>query len=273
MPRKEDKGFFWFAIQGKTDYVRLSGLLADSIKRSGTQGKIAVAGDLESCERLEQLDSIDYVIPIHNIKIETGDTNFSNEPDVFGLTPFTHTIKLEADMLITQDLSWWWNILKQHDLVLSHGCLNHRQEPVIDREHRRLFKNNQLPNVYNGLTYFRYSETAFKFFKICKDICLCWHYVKDNMLINCHDQHPTTDVVYALALKILDPLQERTPRLDFFRMIHYKNHLNDTNNPTDMIAKHLPMQEKSKMTVGAYAITKPLHYHHRDFPDRIYHEQ
>ena len=273
MPKKEGKGFFWFAIEGKTDYVRLSGYLADSIKRSGTQGKIAVAGDPQSCERLQQLDSVDHVIPIHSIQTAIGDTNFVNEPDVFNLTPFTHTIKLEADMLITQALSWWWNLLKQHDLILSHGCLNYRQEPVIDREHRRLFKNNQLPNVYNGLTYFRYSETAFEFFKICKDICQHWDHVKSNILINCHDEHPTTDVVYALALKILDPLREQIPSLDFFRMIHYKNHLNDTNKLTDMMVKHLPMQEKSKMTVGAHAITKPLHYHHRDFPDRIHHEQ
>ena len=58
---------------------------------------------------------------------------------------------------------------------------------------------NDLPNVYNGLTYFRKSKQAQTFYNICKTITLNWEFVRDQILINCHDETPSTDVVYALA--------------------------------------------------------------------------
>ena len=42
------------------------------------------------------------------------------------LSPFTHTIKLEADMLFTQNTDWWWNYLWQHDQVFSYHCRNYK---------------------------------------------------------------------------------------------------------------------------------------------------
>jgi hypothetical protein len=83
-----------------------------------------------------------------------------------------------------------------------------------------------LPDVYSGLTYFRRSQQANKFFKLCRDITENWHTVKEQCLTNCHDAEPTTDVVYALANKMLDPLQENKIEYEWFNFVHNKNNVN-----------------------------------------------
>jgi hypothetical protein len=64
---------------------------------------------------------------------------------------------------------------------------------------------NHLPKIYNGLIYFRKSKWAQKFFDTAKHITEHWTDVKKNILINCHDEYPSTDVVFALAYRIVDP--------------------------------------------------------------------
>jgi len=264
---KSGKGFVWFAVNGATDYCALSRHLADSIRQSGTHGEIAVITDTP--EQFKDED-IDHVIKI-DVNKSNEDINFLPEYSVFDLTPFIHTIKLEADMLITQDISWWWNHLCQHDQVFSHDCLSYTGKTVVDTVHRRLFVQNSLPNIYNGLSYFRYSSSASEFFRTCRLIANNWSDVRDTLLKNCTDEHPSTDVVYALACKILDPLQTQAVKYDFFRMIHYKNKINHTDDLTDMVSKHMPFRDSQKLIVGQHSITKPMHYHHRDFVERTQH--
>ena len=91
------KGFLWLAQNNdKTDYVELSIKLAESIKRHNSENKICVITDEKSkfenkfvdvVKVMKQDDSAD-----HEIK-------WANEYKAFSLTPFTHTIKLESDML------------------------------------------------------------------------------------------------------------------------------------------------------------------------------
>jgi hypothetical protein len=269
---KKGKGFIWFAINGKTDYCKLSRILAESIKSSGTVGEVAVITNSEGKEQLGNCEHIDHIIEIQ-FDAKKQDSNFGPEYSVFDLTPFVHTIKLEADMLITQDIGWWWHILCQHDLVLSVDCFDYKERTVKDTVHRRLFIDNRLPNVYNGLSYFRYSREARSFFAKCKSIFNNWQTVKEYILKNCHDEHASTDVVYALAYKMLDPTCERLLSYDFFKMIHYKNRINNTNDVTDMIAKHQPFVDRQKLIIGQHSITKPFHYHHRDFTERMIYEQ
>ena len=99
-----------------------------------------------------------------------GDTNprekwrLSNEWQVFNLTPFTHTIKLEADMYLDTNIDYWWNYLHQQDMVFSWDCRNYKDDIVKETPYRDTFIQNALPNIYSGLTYFRKSYFADRFF-------------------------------------------------------------------------------------------------------------
>ena len=130
---------------------------------------------------------------------------WANEYKAFQLSPFTHTIKLESDMLWTANTDWWWNYLWQNNLVFSVDCRNYKDVVVSKTPYRKLFIKNHLPNIYNGLMYFRKSKWAQHFFRTAEYIVNNWKYIKTKMLINCHDQYPSTDVVFALAYRIIDP--------------------------------------------------------------------
>ena len=126
---------------------------------------------------------------------------WANEFKAFAITPFTHTIKLEADMLWTINTDWWWYHLWQNDLVFSVDCKNYRDQTIKDTAYRQTFIKNQLPNIYNGLMYFRKSKQAQKFFELAEHITKNWTKVKTSMLVNCHDKYPVSYTHLTLPTK------------------------------------------------------------------------
>ena len=268
MNKKRGQGFFWFAIDNnETEYSKLSGYLADSIRNSGTTGGIAVAGDVETCKKLRKKSNIDHVIEIPNFKTASTGWNFHNDWKLLSLTPFVHTVKLEADMIIPTNINAWWNILKQHDMVFSYDCYDINNNLIRDRVYRKIFIDNKLPNVYNALSYFRYSVEANKFFELCRVLTENWDYVRDSCIVKCYDKHPTTDIIYALALKIMDPLELKKIDYDFFKIIHFKPGIHCcTENLTH---KFVSVQENNQITVGGNTLMRLFHYHYKDYIENI----
>ena len=157
------KGFLWFAQNNsKTDYVELSIKLAESIKKYNKENKICVVTDKKS--QFEH-KAVDVVKVLGDDNSAEHDIKWANEYKAFSVTPFTHTIKLESDMLWTTNTDWWWYHLWQHDLVFSVNCRNYKDQVVKYSPYRDLFVRNSLPNIYNGMVYFRRSKLAQKFFR------------------------------------------------------------------------------------------------------------
>ena len=89
-----DRGFVWFALNNsKTDYIDLSRKLAHSIKQVNRHNKVCIITD-----KAIQDDMFDFVKVLKHDDSAEQEWKLNNEYKVFGLTPFTHTIKLEADM-------------------------------------------------------------------------------------------------------------------------------------------------------------------------------
>ena len=162
------KGYLWFAQNNdETDYVELSIKLAKSIKSNTRDNQICVVTDEASKFQSEYVDHVKVLREDESVNHET---KWANEYKAFSITPFTHTIKLEADMLWTINTDWWWYYLWQQDLVFSVDCRDYRDNIVKDKTYRQLFIKNNLPNIYNGLMYFRKSKWAQKFFQIAEAI-------------------------------------------------------------------------------------------------------
>ena len=209
------RGFLWFAQNNyKTDYVELSITLAKSIKRWNKNNQVCVVTDEKSKFENEHVDIVKVLEQDDSAEHEM---KWANEHKAFDITPFTHTIKLEADMLWTTNTDWWWYHLWQHDLVFSVNCFDYRDNVIKETPYRKLFTRNQLPNIYNGLMYFRRSKKAQKFYATARDIVANWKEVKATMLINCHDEYPSTDVVFALAYRIMDPTSQALIDYDWFK--------------------------------------------------------
>lgn len=214
------KGFVWIAQNNSnTDYMSLSVRLAKNIKSICRNNNVCVITD----HKTKVPEGVfDHVVVLKEDDAENDDDKFSNEYKVFQLSPFTHTIKLEADLLIPKNIDWWWNFLCRHDQVFSYHCRDYQDNIITRSPYRKLNQKNLLPDVYNGLHYFRRSSRAFEFYTICESIIKNWNYVKENILKNCHENCPTTDTVYALASKIQDPLEKYSVKYEWFNFIHGK---------------------------------------------------
>ena len=255
-----DRGYMWFALNNSTtDYIALSKILATSIKKFNTHNKVCIVTN----EPIED-ELFDYVKILKTDDSAGQEWKLSNEYKAFGLSPFTHTIKLEADMIFTQTTDWWWNQLWQHDQVFSYHCRNYKDKLIEQSYYRKLFARNNLPDVYNGLHYFRKSMKAKQFYDICKIITKQWSTVKEMVLVNCHDEQPTTDVVYALANKMQDPLQFDKVDYAWFKFMHNKLHINEIDSSFDNDNYLNPLKVNDTLYIGGYRQDRVVHYHNKD---------
>lgn len=176
----------------------------------------------------EQLrDSILEWHPAADITILTADMlpygdqgGQANDWQVFRASPYRQTIKLEADMWCAGPIDHWWTLLENRDVVISQGCRDLYDTVSGCRRYRQIFDANNMPDVYNAMTYWRLSSTAQKFFDLVKEIFQNWDGYRS--LLKFADNDPTTDVVYAVAAIIMGPEQVTLPHGIGPKIVHMK---------------------------------------------------
>ena len=134
------RGYMWFALNNSTtDYIEISRVLARSIKKFNKHNQVCIVTNEPVQDEL-----FDYVRVLKQDASANEEWKLSNEYKASRLTPFTHTIKLEADMLFTQNTDWWWSYLWQYDQVFSYHCRNYQDEVIENSFYRKLFVNLRL---------------------------------------------------------------------------------------------------------------------------------
>lgn len=220
-------------------------------------------------------NSILRVMPSSNVTIITTnmlphgdqapDTNWKlqNDWQVYEASPYDETIKLEADMIIPRNIEHWWEILGQKDIVVCSKIRDFKGELSHNRAYRRFIDDNNLPDCYNAITYFKKSELAEKFFKIVRDVFENWEQYKQTL--KCNPQElATTDWAYSIASHIIGVENTSLPNFDELSIIHMKQFVNGmpTEVWTDtLVAECLPNQ----IRVNTYPQLYPFHYHVKSF--------
>lgn len=256
---KEQQGFLTLAYNSAdTDYVELAYLQALSIKAVMPAAKVAVVTNASLTEKQKKV--FDYVI-------ECRETEWPMElePELFWLTPFKETIKLEADLLITRNIDHWWHALRLRNIVLSTNCRNIEDNIVVDSEYRKFWVDNDLPNVYNGMMYFRYTQEATKFFNLARQLFKHYDSIKDH-LKNCREEKPSTDVIYAITAKILGIEQCTIPSLDFFNFVHMKPHVQGWPGQVDWNELVVTEIDPPVIRINNLNQYNPVHYHVKHWP-------
>ncbi len=262
------RGFVWFCQNtSEVDYVPLSIALAKSIKQHNKNNNICVVTDKHTKIKSEYVDIVK-ILKKDDAEMQTK--KFANEYKIFDISPFTYTIKLEADMLWNSCTDWWWYYLCQHDLVFSVDCLDYMETIIKDTNYRPYQSTNFLPNIYNGMTYFRKSSKAQQFFLNCKAITENWNFVKEQLVKKCFDEHPTTDIVYALAYRLLDPTNEGLIDYAWFKFIHNKPAIHQTKYEYDPLNYYYPMCINGHIYFGGRRLSSPLHYFNKNFLEVLY---
>lgn len=221
-------------------YVTCANRLADSIRQHHPNAAITIL----------TVDQLPY-----------GDQGgYANDWQCFRASPYRQTIKLEADMIAAGPIDHWWTLFEQRDIVISQGCRDFYDQPGQSRQYRRIFDRNNLPDVYNAITYWRRSEKAMEFFNLVRNIFDHWEHYK--MLLKFPDEEPTTDVVYAMAAVIIGPDQVMLPPGLGPTIVHMKQNMIPT--VTDNWTQEL-VWELDPFRINTVAQWGLVHYHIKEW--------
>ena len=185
---------------------------------------------------------------------------FANDWQCFKASPYRQTIKLEADMIAAGPIDHWWTLFEQRNIVISQGCRNFYDQPGQSRVYRRIFDHNNLPDVYNAVTYWRRSQSAMEFFELVRNIFTHWDQYKT--LLRFPDEEATTDVVYAMAAVIVGVEQVTLPAGLGPDIVHMKQHMIGTT--TDNWTQEL-VWEKDPVRIMTIAQWGLVHYHVKEW--------
>lgn len=195
------------------------------------------------------------------------DWKLQNDWQVYEASPYEYTIKLESDMYIPMTIDHWWDLLKDRNIVISTDVRNFKQEISTVQTYRRFIFDNNLPNTYNAITYFKKSEIAKQFFEIVKDVFENWNEYK--AILKCNIDEPvTTDWAYAIASHILGKEKTTLPESSWMTMVHMKQAINNlpTERWTDtLLYEILP----HSFRINTMAQKYPVHYHIKEFSNII----
>jgi hypothetical protein len=197
----------------------------------------------------------------HVIPLPYGDQEgFANDWQCFAASPYRQTIKLEADMFCAGPIDHWWSLFEKRDVVISQGCRDFYNQPGQSRKYRKIFDNNNLPDVYNAITYWRRSQQAKEFFDLVRNIFEQWDSYKT--LLRFPDEQATTDVVYAMAAVIIGSDKVTLPVGLGPTIVHMKQGMIPT--VTDNWTQEL-VWENNPFRINTIAQSGLVHYHIKEW--------
>lgn len=255
MPIQSERGYLITAVNTpKVDYIDCAYNLIKSIRQFHPDAKICLLTDKPDAN---WAGLIDYY---KTFESPLSDNPYANDWQAFGASPFRQTIKLEADMVIASEIDHWWNMLQYRDLVVSTGARDFYDQPATSRFYRKVFDTNNLPDVYNAITYWRVSETAQEFFRLVRRIFERWDEFKT--LLKFPDDIPSTDLVYAMAAQIMGPEHVTMPFATYPKIVHMKRHMIPIQ--THDWTREL-VWELDPLRINTVAQWGAVHYHVKDW--------
>jgi hypothetical protein len=264
MTFEDERGYLIVASNNNiVNYVECARTLAKSIRLCMPSSKICLLTD-----SILDDDLFDYVREFpYGDQSADNEWKLNNDWQVFHSTPFRQTIKLEADMLVTTDISHWWTMLEHKDVVIALGCRDYKNNKSSERYYRKLFDLNKLPDVYNAITYWRYSKLSMQFFELVKLIFENWDDYK-TLLKGAFNEVATTDVVYAMVAVILGVDKVTLPGVvSYPSIIHMKKHINKLSS--DEWHKQLVWELSHDFRINTISQRYPFHYNQKEFATTI----
>ena len=248
---ENNKGFVIMA-QGLADYMKCAHALELSIKQVMPNANVTIV----TTEMLPHGDQCPDVF-----------WKLQNDWQVYEASPYEYTIKLEADMYIPRSIEYWFDSLKDRDVVICTKIKNFMQEDSNVKFYRKFIIDNKLPNTYNGITYFKKSQLAQQFFETTRTIWENWQEMRSTLQCNVNEV-ATTDWVYAIASHIIGVEKTTLPQFEPLSMVHMKQYINNTPSEdwTDIFTTEiLPHTIRVNTIPQLY----PFHYHVKHFADTI----
>ena len=247
------------------DYLTQAYALALSIKiHCGKQWPVFVMTNDEVPQQYKEV--FDEIVPIPwGDMAENSLWKIENRWKMYHKTPFGETIVLDSDCLVMRDISHWWDIIE--DRTLSYGTrpITYTGQSVEDT-YRKTFTENNLPDLYNTIFYFKKSPEAKAFFTMVEIILNNWHDFYLRYAPKNFQKFPSMDVTCAIAAK-LTGMEDQIVDSNFIPFIHMKPKCQGWRNPplnwTNVIGSYINNQGDLKL--GNHLIKDVLHYVEKEF--------
>ena len=244
-----NKGFVILAQNTKTvDYVACAEQLEKSIKRCMPNSNVTIITEL----------------PYGDLAPDS-DWKLINDWQVYDASPYEYTIKLEADMIIPQSIEHWWDVLSHRDIVVCSSIRDYKGELSNIRVYRQFIDNNNLPDVYNAITYFKKSDTAKQFFEIVRNVFENWADWKNILRCNVNEE-ATTDWAYSIACHIIG-IEHTLMDFPAMSMVHMKQYINELS--TTEWTNELIHEFSHSFKIATFPQQYPFHYHVKDFANTL----
>ena len=251
--------------KGDTNYAKLAYALALSIKNTQREGYDKVALVINDKERIKSFTStwvFDKIIEWD------GAEHWDGRSYMDQLTPFEHTVCLDADMLFLRDYSHWAEyFIKNCELYFANKSFTYRGDVVTNDYYRKCFTANDLPNLYSFYTFFvKDSALAKDFFNLQRAIIENPNEYGNLFLTNYKPSVLGTDEAFALAAKILDVTNEIAYPLEFPRVVHCKGMIQDWPWPAESVFDHVGFyfNTQAQLKIGNYQQHDIVHYVEKD---------
>jgi hypothetical protein len=263
------KGFLIFAENSKScNYVQQAYALALSIKHSQTTVTSVSIITNDKVPKKYQY-AFDNIIPIPwSTEVIESKYKAEHRWKFIHVSPYEETIVLDADMLFLDDISNWWDYLKDHDIKFCNRIKNHKLEVVKkDIVHRRVFLENKLTSPYFACHYFKKSTKAFEFYKTLEFVCNNWEWSYNKFASVWYQDWLSMDLATAIAVEITGQYDSVIDAVNPMEFVHMKTSIQgwDMIHSSWQDAVPFLLNSRGELVVGNIKQPKLFHYVEKSF--------
>lgn len=271
------RGYICLAQNNDTvDYLQQAYALALNLKLTqSTVSNLTVCVDAETKKKItdKHRKVFDYIVDIPwNDDAENAQWKINNKWKFYYMSPYDETVILDSDMLFPNDVSYWWDIMKQQDVWATTQVRTYRGEIVSSDYYRKTFTANNLPNVYMAFFYFKKCDLASDLFAMIEIIFQHWERMFFKYLPGGKPDWLSGDVAFALAMQLLGIedkcIRENIDAVPTF--VHMKSHIQNIGHKVDLSdnwTESIPTYYRSydNFKIGNFQQTLPFHYVQKDW--------
>lgn len=215
------KGFLIYAENKEgVDYIEQAYALALSIKFSQQEvNSVSLVTNDPVQEKYSKV--FDNIIPIPWYNTQGTELAAEHRWKLYHATPYEETIVLDADMLVLEDISTWWNHCTNFDILYCSKIKNYKNECIVeDAVHRKTFIENNLSNPYCALHYFKKSEKSYEFYKVLEFVINNWEWAYSKFAPVNYQNWLSMDLSVAIAIELsgMHDVIDNTSPLEFVHM-------------------------------------------------------
>lgn len=256
------KGFLVLAQNSDVDYLRQAYALALSIKK--TQPNINNISLVTNDKVPKKYKSVFHkILPIpFGDHATDSDWKVENRWKLYHATPYDETIVLDVDMLFLENMEHLWSFAKNRNMFFTSRVCDYKGRTITDKVYRKTFIENDLPNLYSGLFYFKKSDESLKFFKILEFITYNWERVYYEITPKQTQKFYSMDVSVAITAKILGIDNEIAHLNSPFTFIHMKPGIQGWDPVPESYLKqsHINFNNNFELYLNNFKQTGIFHY-------------